>query len=93
MVKKLTEMRIEFQDAFDKFFIFHKVGFSSSEPNDRKKLLDDYFWWCSKDNILDLINSQEKLNKYKEYQKIKENKNHIKYTKTEILQLLKNKNV
>lgn len=43
MVKKLTEMRIEFQDAFDKFFIFHKVGFSSSEPNDRKKFLDDYF--------------------------------------------------
>ena len=36
-------MRIEFQDAFDKFFIFHKVGFSSSEPNDRKKFLDDYF--------------------------------------------------
>lgn len=43
MVKKLTEMRIEFQDAFDKFLIFHKVGFDKSENGERKKILDDYF--------------------------------------------------
>lgn len=57
--------------------------------NDLKyEILDQYFWWCTKENILDLINSQEKLNKFKEYQKFKENKNNIKYTKIEILQLL-----
>jgi hypothetical protein len=42
MIEQLTTMRIEFQDTFDKFLIFHKIGFNDSESSERRNLLDDY---------------------------------------------------
>ena len=43
MMNQLNRVRDEFQEVFDKFFMFHKVGLKDSEKEERKKLLDDYF--------------------------------------------------
>ncbi len=44
MLNELNAMRTEFQDTFDKFYIFHKVGTSKdSDGEERKQLLDEYF--------------------------------------------------
>lgn len=44
MLSELTNMRIEFQEVFEKFMIFHEVGISHETENKvRKKILEEYF--------------------------------------------------